>query len=251
MGFEKSAFLVFTSDSSVTVTASLVDDSSPGVYFVEFTIPTTQTLGTYSHTVTMLGEEVFTPIGSIMACSNALAQTKGLVAAPGTSTTTILDYMIEDPMEEITLPLVEYFCAQTPTHILTNAVVSIEDGSNTSLTEAELNAYGIYLLFSDTDPKVQVQSNDSSLATYLTIEIRVTSTVVEETTWAEYAVIILNYSNPSVPEKCTIETQDPTEHKSNFPYALTMQSRSRSGIALTHSGDTYTVTMTRSDGGGD
>ena len=79
--------------------------------------------------------------------------------------------------------------------------------------------------------------------------ITIKSTVTEETTWADYTTVTIDFINPSIPSASTIETYS-TLHEAGTTYTVTTQSRSFSGTALLWSDDTYTVTLTRSDGGG-
>ena len=73
--------------------------------------------------------------------------------------------------------------------------------------------------------------------------------MVEETTWANEVIMTINFSNPSVPSRCTLESYS-TSHEAGIDYVMTIQSRDTSGNELTHDDDTYSITLTRSDGGG-
>ena len=117
------------------------------------------------------------------------------------------------------------------------------------LTEAQLaSTYGISLSQHVKNPTLVVYSTDVSLRD-LTFALTISSTVVEETTWSNYATVTISYSNPSIPSASTIETY-PTTHVAGTTYTLTKQSRNFAGTALSWADDTYTVTLTQSDGNG-
>lgn len=78
------------------------------------------------------------------------------------------------------------------------ARVTGHDGTVTTLDEAGLAGYGIVIVQNDLTPTLEIYSTDTSWITS-TFEITISSTVVEETTWSNYATIVINYSNPSVP----------------------------------------------------
>lgn len=130
-------------------------------------------------------------------------------------------------------------------------VVSVNRGPNTNLAEADLATYGIIVSYDLVNPMLTVETSDVTLPIEASVEIRITSSVIEEPSWADYAVITINYSNPSISAQSTVETFDPIEHEASVPYSLTMQSRNRSGKAIDRSDDVYSITMTRTDGGGD
>ena len=73
--------------------------------------------------------------------------------------------------------------------------------------------------------------------------------MVEETTWENLAVVIIEYSNPTVPAQSTLETYDVT-HDAGIDYTMTFQSRDIAGNIMVHDDDVYSITLTRSDGGG-
>lgn len=140
------------------------------------------------------------------------------------------------------------YCEHTVTQTIFSATVTDEGGTTTSLNESGLNTYGITLVQSTTDPKISVYTSDVSLSD-LVFEITISSTVTEETTWADYSVITIDYSNPSIPSGSTIESSAAT-HEAGTVYTMTMQSRTAGGTALTWNDDTYMATLTRTDGGG-
>lgn len=80
-------------------------------------------------------------------------------------------------------------------------------------------------------------------------DVTVRSTVTEETTWADFTRAVINYSNPSIPAQSTIETY-PSTTIAGTTYTITMQSRNIASTALAWDNDTYTVILTRTDGGG-
>lgn len=158
--------------------------------------------------------------------------------------------MIEDAQQTIDIATVTQYCAHTPSLVFTSATLSIKGAAATAVTESDLNGYGISLTSANANLDVLVQSTDTTLAPYMTFILQLSSTLAEETTWYDSAVVTINYSNPSVPAQCTIETYSSVNHPAITVYTVTSQSRNRSGVALAHDDDTYTVTMTRSDGNG-
>lgn len=76
--------------------------------------------------------------------------------------------------------------------------------------------------------------------------MRITSTVSEETTWANDAILVINYSNPSVPSTSDIASLV-TETRAGVDYTITIQSRDILGNVIDHSDDTYSIVFT--DGG--
>lgn len=84
---------------------------------------------------------------------------------------------------------------------------------------------------------------------YLIFELTIASTVSEETTWKDISYITIEFSNPSVPLGSTVESFQ-TSNVAGINYVMTMQSRNFVGSALSWNDDTYTATLTRSDGGG-
>ena len=101
---------------------------------------------------------------------------------------------------------------------------------------------------SSTSPTLQVRSTDTSIET-ATFTLTIKSTVTEETTWADYTTVTINYINPSIPSASTIESY-PSSHVAGTADTFTIQSRNFAGSSVTWNDDTYTVTITRSDGGG-
>ena len=55
----------------------------------------------------------------------------------------------------------------------------------------------------------------------LIFDLLISSTVSEETTWSDYGQIIVNYYNPSVPSRCTVQSA-PTSHDAITDYTMRM-----------------------------
>ena len=103
---------------------------------------------------------------------------------------------------------------------MTAATVTFEDGSTQSLSEADLAVYGITLLQSASTPQLMVYSADASFSD-MTFDLTISSTGVEETTWADYTSVTINYINPSIPSASTIEAFS-TSHEAGTAYTVTM-----------------------------
>ena len=104
------------------------------------------------------------------------------------------------------------------------------DGSVISVDEAGLAAYGIVIVQDDVNPLLEIYTEDTQWIT-TSFDLQISSTVVEETTWSNYAVIIINYSNPAVPAASTLETQ-PEMPEAGIEFPITLQSRDVAGNIL-------------------
>lgn len=248
VGSNKSAVMSLSTNSGVTYTASIVDSSSAGVYQVNISLPKTQTTGTYNYNVRFYSATVPTSQVSIIACTNAHALSQGFVAAAGSTVTrSAITQLIENSAQYISLTNVAIYCTHTRTQTFESGTVSLNGGSATSLTLSQLNGYGISILQSSTTPRVQVNPQDATIRT-ATFSLTFKSTVTEETTWADYTATTVNFINPSFPSTSTIETH-PATHIAGTVYTVTLQSRNHASSAVAWGDDTYTVTLTRSDGG--
>ena len=114
VGSNMSSIMSLSTNSGVTYTASIVDDTSGGVYRVEIDLPKQQTLGIYNYNVYLGGQLVSTPQVDIIECTNAYALTEGLVVDDGTTTSRgNVEYTIEATTTTISLVNVEIYCVQT------------------------------------------------------------------------------------------------------------------------------------------
>ena len=83
MGSNKSATMSLTTNSGITYGASIVDGSAAGVYRVNYSLPKTQTAGSYNLNVYLRGNLVPTSRVTVLACTNAHAYEWNYVAASG------------------------------------------------------------------------------------------------------------------------------------------------------------------------
>lgn len=136
VGSSKSAVMALSTNSGVTYTASIVDDSSVGVYTVNIALPKTQTTGTYNYNVMLGGSTVPTSQVRIIACTNENALIEGLVAADGsTADRGTLEYEIEASTKTVSLVNVAFYCTHTRTQNFESATITYHDGSISALTQ--------------------------------------------------------------------------------------------------------------------
>ena len=95
---------------------------------------------------------------------------------------------------------------------------------------------------------VQIYTTDATIRTAEFV-IKIRSTITEETSWADFTDMVINYVNPSTPSTSTIETYF-TQHEAGTAYTWEFQSRNWAGTAVTWPDDDYTITLTQSDGRG-
>ena len=83
VGTDYSIVYSLISDSSVTVDAQILDDSAPGVYLVEVTLPKKLEAGNYALEILLGSFEVPSPAIVVEPCTNTIAYGLGILPAAG------------------------------------------------------------------------------------------------------------------------------------------------------------------------
>lgn len=129
---------------------------------------------------------------------------------------------------------------------MTTATLTDHNGNTSSLSEGQLATYGITIVQSATDPKLLIYSTNTSWITS-SFDLRISATVSEETTWANDAIMVIDYSNPTVPSVSDISSQSSSTHPAGTDFLMSIQSRDAPGNEIDHDDDNYSIVFT--DGG--
>lgn len=106
-------------------------------------------------------------------------------------------YTIKKEAMTASLPLVPKHCEHSFTQILISATATLSNGLKVELESNQLLAYGIGLETEGENPKVTVYSEDLSLDR-VSIDLVISATVTEETSWADTTQITILYQRPEV-----------------------------------------------------
>ena len=66
------------------------------------------------------------------------------------------------------------------------------------------STYGIDINYSSTSPTVIVYSTSSTAPSYSTFELRFDTTLSEDTDWADFIIVTIDFTNPSFPSQSSL-----------------------------------------------